>query len=69
MKYNNFIFWWKADSDRWGSNFKKYWRFRKAYNEGVIDFYMSTILIIGGLTMTVGFLKGYRKGGKETHRE
>ena len=69
MKYNNFIFWWKVDSDKWGTNFKKYWRFRKAYNEGVFDFYLSTLLLVGGLTIVVGLIKGYRKGGKESHRE
>ncbi|TNV79085.1 hypothetical protein FGO68_gene890 [Halteria grandinella] len=56
-KYNNFIFWWKVDSDRWGSSFTRYWRFRKAYNEGMFDL------------MFVGLIKGYRNGDMATHQE
>ena len=68
MKYNNFIFWWKADSDKYGKHFRKWWRFRRAYKEGVLDFYSSTILIVGGLTIFYGILKG-RKGDKHSYQE
>ncbi len=30
VKYNNFVFWWKIDEDKYGANFRRYWRFRKA---------------------------------------
>lgn len=64
MKYNNFIFWWKPDSDKYGANFRKYWRMRRAYKDGALDFYMTTFLIIGGLTMFYGMFKGRAKSGK-----
>ncbi len=64
MKYNNFIFWWKPDSDKYGANFRKYWRMRRAYKDGALDFYMTTFLIIGGFTMFYGMFKGRAKSGK-----
>lgn len=69
MKYNNFVFWWKTDSDRYGSSFLRWWRFRRAYKEGAVDFYMSTIMIVGGLTILIGLVKGYRKGGSTYYQE
>lgn len=64
VKYNNFIFWWKVDSDKYGANFRKYWRMRRAYKDGALDFYMTTFLIIGGFTLFYGLFKGRGKSSK-----
>ena len=69
VKYNNFIFWWKKDSNGYGSGFKRYWRFKKAYNEGVLDFYMSTLLLVGGFTVIYGVYRGYKKKGNHSYYE
>jgi hypothetical protein len=61
VKYNNFVFWWKTDSDKYGSNFIKWWRFRRAYKEGVLDFYMRTVILIGGFTLLYGLYRGNKK--------
>lgn len=61
VKYNNFVFWWKTDSEKYGSNFVKWWRFRRAYKEGVLDFYMRTVFLIGGFTLLYGLYRGNKK--------
>jgi hypothetical protein len=67
VKYNNFIFWWKTDSGRYGSKFRKYWRMKRAYKDGALDFYMSTFIIIGGFTLIYGIFKGRAKSAKIAH--
>lgn len=67
VKYNNFVFWWKRDSDKYGSNFRRWWRFRRAYKEGVFDFYMSTLMLIGGFTLIYGLYRGNKKKGNFTY--
>ena len=69
MKYNNFVFWWKADSDRYGKHFRKWWRFRRAYKEGVFDFYSSTFLVIGSFTLLYGLYRGSKKRGNHSYQE
>lgn len=69
VKYNNFVFWWKADSEKYGSSFRRYWRFNRAVKEGVFDFYLSTMMVICGLTMLYGLYRGNKKRGKFTHQE
>lgn len=63
VKYNNFVFWWKAD----GSKYRRWWRFRRAYKDGALDFYMSTTLIIGGFILLYGLYRGNKKRGKYTY--
>lgn len=67
VKYNNFIFWWKVDADKYGANFRKYWRMKRAFKDGALDFYMTTFLIIGGLTMIYGLFKGRGKSAKNVY--
>ncbi len=69
MKYNNFVFWWKPNAEKYGNNFRKWWRFRRAYKDGVMDFYTNTFLIIGGCTLCIGLLKGRGKSGKLAYQE
>jgi len=69
VKYNNFVFWWKPDSDKYGDRFRKYWRMRRALKDGVLDFYMTTFLIIGGFTIIYGLFKGRGKSAKDVYQE
>jgi hypothetical protein len=69
VKYNNFVFWWKPDSEKYGANFRKYWRMRRALKDGVLDFYVTTFLIIGGFTIIYGLFKGRGKSAKEVYQE
>ncbi len=46
-----------------------WWRLRRAYKEGAIDFYMSTLLLIGGFTMLYGMYRGNKKKGKFVYQE
>ena len=69
VKYNNFVFWWKVDSDRYGSSFVRWWRWRRAYKEGVLDFYMKAMLGLAGFTLVYGFYRGYRKRGAHSYHE
>jgi len=61
VKYNNFVFWWRVDEAKWGTNFRRYWRFRKAQKEGVFDFYSRVVLLLGGATLLYGFFKGRKQ--------
>lgn len=69
VKYNNFIFWWKVDSDKYGQSFRRYWRLRQAYNSGMLDFYTRLLIIIGGVTVVYGVYRGYKKRGNTSYRE
>jgi len=42
---------------------------RRALKDGVLDFYMTTFLIIGGLTIIYGLFKGRGRSAKEVHQE
>lgn len=48
------MFWWRNDQSR----VRKWWNFRRAYKEGMIDFYSTVVLIIGGSTILIGVMKG-----------
>ena len=63
-RYHNFAFWWKVEEGRYGSNFRRWWRWRKAKQEGVVGFYMGSALVVGGLTVLIGVWRGSRKRGK-----
>lgn len=67
MKYHNFVFWWRVEEGRYGAGFRRWWRWRRAKEEGVMGFYLGTVLVVGGLTMLFGVWRGYRNRGKHTH--
>lgn len=69
VKYNNFFFWWKVEEGKYGTSFRRWWRFRTAYRDGVLDFYSTLILITCGFTMLYGIYKGNKKGKKYYQRE
>ena len=63
------MFWWKRDSEKYGSNFRRWWRFSRAYKEGVLDFYMTSLLLIGGFTLIYGIYRGNKNGTKFDYQE
>lgn len=71
VKYRRLAFWWSADGDKFmgKSRFRRFWNFRKAYKEGVIDLYMTTILIVGGLTILIGAYRGRKKSKDMSYQE
>ncbi len=72
VKYKRFAFWWKKDEDKFlgRSKLRRFFSFRSAVKEGVIDFYMRAMLIVGGITIIYGVYRGRKKGSKKfTYQE
>ncbi|CDW80404.1 UNKNOWN [Stylonychia lemnae] len=72
VKYKKISFWWQTDSNSWFANsrLKKIWNFRRAQKQGVTDFYLRTIMLVGGFTILFGVWRGRKKGKKsQTHKE
>eukprot|EP00347_Sterkiella_histriomuscorum_P024505 403330876 len=67
VKYKKIAFWWQPDQSKYfgNSKFRKFWNFRKAQKEGVLDFYMTTVLIVGGSVILFGVYRGYRKANNK----
>jgi hypothetical protein len=63
------MFWWRTDSTKYGGSFLKYWRLKKALNEGLLDFYTRIVLIVGGTTILYGVYRGNKRSGGARFQE
>ena len=66
VKYKKMAFWWHSNNNSYFSStrIEKFWNLRKAQKQGVFDFYMRTIMIVGGFTILIGVWRGRKKGKK-----
>ena len=67
VKYRRMALWWKRDENKLlgKSKLRRLFSFRSAMKEGVLDLYMTTMLIVGGITIIYGVYRGRKKDSKK----